>query len=93
MVIDLTPETVALIEGKIARGRYDSADAAITAALRLLDARDRHHDWLRGKMADAAGQVARGDVIEFTDALLDDLDREIDERVRRGDVPNPDVCP
>jgi hypothetical protein len=38
-------------------------------------------------------QAKRGEVVEFTDALLAELDQEVDERVRRRDTPSPDVCP
>jgi antitoxin ParD1/3/4 len=93
MSIELTPQTEALIRQKVASGRYASADEAIATAVRLLDEHDRRMDWLRSKMASAAEQVKHGDVVELTDAFLAELDREVDERLRRGDTPSPDVCP
>lgn len=54
---------------------------------------DQHVRWLRSKMASAEEQVRRGEVVEFTDQFLDDLDREVDERLRCGDAPSPDVIP
>ncbi|MDQ3656733.1 MAG: hypothetical protein M3457_16865, partial [Chloroflexota bacterium] len=58
-----------------------------------LETRDRELAWLRQKIADAAEQVRRGEVVEVTETFWDDLDREVDERITRSHVPNPDVCP
>lgn len=54
---------------------------------------DKPDEWLRAKMAEAEAQVRSGDVVEMTATFWDDLDREVDERPIRGDVPSPDVCP
>jgi Arc/MetJ-type ribon-helix-helix transcriptional regulator len=89
----LSPQHEALIDRIAAAGHYTDVDDVITEALRLLDAHDRQVRWLRSKMATAAIQVERGEVVEFTDDFLDELDREVDERMRRGDTPGSDVCP
>jgi putative addiction module CopG family antidote len=89
----LTPQHEALIDRIVASGQYSDGDEVITEALRLLDAHDQRVNWLRSKMATAEEQVKRGEVVEFTDQFLDELDREVDERLRRGDRPSPDVCP
>jgi hypothetical protein len=48
---------------------------------------------LRAKLRIGIDQLDRGEAIPFTPALLDEIDREVDERIRRGDKPNPDDCP
>ena len=40
--VSLTPELEALIDSKVASGRYRSASEVVRAALRLLDERERH---------------------------------------------------
>jgi putative addiction module CopG family antidote len=89
----LTPQHEALIDQIVASGQYDDPDQVVTEAPRLLHEQDERQQWLRSKMATAAEHVKRGEVVEFTDELLDEIDREVDERLRRGDSPNPDVCP
>lgn len=69
------------------------ASDVVSEALWLLETRDRDDAWLRQKMADAGEQVRRGEMVEMTDTFWDDLDREVDERIARGHVPSPDVCP
>jgi len=39
--VSLTPELEALVDSKVASGRYRSASEVVRAALRLLDERDR----------------------------------------------------
>lgn len=65
----------------------------VEQALRLLETRDRQLTWLRAQMADSLEQVQRGEVYEDNDEFWADLDREVDERLSRGEVANPDVCP
>ena len=91
--VSLTPQLEALIHQKVDSGFYNNASEVVREALRLLEARDRQVAWLRAKMADSAGQVERGEVVELTGSFWDNLNREVDERIARGDAPNPDVCP
>jgi hypothetical protein len=62
-------------------------------AIRLLDEREDQLDTLRAKIRIGLDQLDRGEGIEMTPDVWDDLDREVDERLRRGDTPNADVCP
>lgn len=92
MGIQLTPHAAALIQEKVDSGRYASADEVVRAAIRLLDERDRLQH-LRSLLAVGLEQADRGELLEFTPELLDDIDREVEERFRRGEQPSPDVCP
>lgn len=93
MNVSLTPQLELLIRQKIDAGYYNNASEVIRDALRLLETRDREQAWLGDRMADSAEQFRRGDVIELDDDFWDTLNREIDNRIARGHVPNPDVCP
>jgi len=42
---------------------------------------------------DSVEQVRRGEIVEVTETFWDGLSREVDARVSRGHVPNPDACP
>lgn len=93
MNVSLTPKLEELIQNKVESGYYNNASEVVREALRLLETRDRRLTWLRAQMADSLEQVQRGEVYEVTDEFWADLDREVDERLARGEVPNPDVCP
>ncbi len=89
----LTPKLEKLIHQKVESGYYNNASEVVREALRLLETRDQQRFWLRATMAESAEQVQRGDVFEDTDEFWENLDREVDERLARGDVPRPDVSP
>ena len=95
MSLQLTSQLEAKIEEIMAAGDYPDPEAVLIDALSLLEERERPQqlEWLRAKMASAAEQVKRGEVVEFTDEFLEELDREVDERLRRGDLPSSYVCP
>ncbi len=88
MTVTLTPQLEALIQQKVAGGSYQTADDVIAEALTLLDERDR-----RRRLLAALAEGEQGDGIPFTPELLEEIDREGDERLRRGDKPGPDVRP
>lgn len=93
MSVSLTAQLEEQILQKVESGLYASASDVVREALQLLDTRDRDYAWLRQKMTDAEEQVRRGEVVKMTDTFWDDLDREVDERIARGHVPSPYVCP
>jgi antitoxin ParD1/3/4 len=93
MSVTLTPQAEARIRQKVEAGPYRTPDEVVEEALGLLDERDRRLDALRAKIRVGLDQLDRGEGIELTPALWDEIDREVDERLRRGDRPNPDVCP
>ena len=93
MSVRLTPEVEALIRQKVDSGQYASADEVIQAAIRLLDERDQRLQHLRALLAVGLEQERRGELIDFTPELLDELDREVEELFQRGEQPSPDVCP
>lgn len=92
MGIHLSPEAKSLIQDKVASGRYATADEVIQAAIRLLDDHDRLVH-LQSLLAVGLAQADRGEAVELTPQLLDNIAQEVEERFQRGDESNPDVGP
>lgn len=81
------------IREKVASGQYDDPSAVIRAALRLLENRDRQLSELRALVADGLASIERGEGIELTPEVWEEIEREAHERYRLGFQPKPDVCP
>lgn len=92
MSVQLDRASEALIREKVASGRYRDSAAVIREALAALDERDRFQR-LRDLVADGFASAERGELIELTPELMEELAREADEMDRLGQPPNPDVCP
>lgn len=86
MPIQLTARAEELIQRKVQSGLYPNAEAAIDAAVQLLDEYDRRLQRLREAIAEGEGQP-------WTPELMAEIRREADAMRRRGEAPNPDVCP
>jgi putative addiction module CopG family antidote len=82
----------ALIREKMESGKYGSPIEVVRAGLRLLD-REEKLGRIRAMIAEADAQVAGGETFEYTPELREEMDRELEESLLRGDKPNPDVCP
>ncbi|MEA2514606.1 MAG: antitoxin ParD1/3/4 [Thermomicrobiales bacterium] len=93
MSIQLPPDVEASIRRKVQRGQFPDEGEVVREAIRLLDEREFQLDVLRAKIRVGLDQLDRGEGIEMTDEAWDDLDREVDDRLRRGVAPNPDVIP
>lgn len=89
MTIQLHPETELLIQQEVERGLYPTAEAALAVAMQLLDDHDRKLQRLRELIAE--GEIGEG--IPRTSDLIAQIRREADEMHRRGETPDPDVCP
>ena len=90
MSITLTPQIEHQIRHWVESGLYPDADAVLSDALSLLQ--ERKFAVLRAKIQSGLDQMARGDVIELTPEVWDEIEREADEALRRGEQPSPDVC-
>ncbi len=68
MNVSLTPELEALVQAKVAGGRYQSASEVFREALRLLEERDRLREaqleQLRGRIAVGLDQARRGELLD-----------------------------
>jgi antitoxin ParD1/3/4 len=92
MNVSLTPELEAMIRQQVDSGRYNNASEVVREALRLLDEHQRVQH-LRSLLAVGLEQAQRGEFVEFTPELLEDIARRAKERFLRGEEPDPDVCP
>jgi antitoxin ParD1/3/4 len=92
MSVSLARDLEAMIRERVASGRYTDADEVVREALRLLEERDQL-DHLRSLLAVAQAEADRGELIDFTPELVDEIAQRARERVRRGEAPDPDVCP
>ena len=92
MNVSLTPQLEAMIRQRVESGRYNSASEVVREALRLLEERDRL-EHLRSLIAVGVAEAERGELIDFTPELMDQIARRAKERIRRGEAPDPDVCP
>lgn len=81
------------IEDQVESGRYATASDVIRDALRLMETQRLGEQWLRQRMADAEAQVRSGRTHVDGDEFWTSLNADVDERVRRGDRPGPDVIP
>ena len=92
MNVSRTPELEAMIRQQVDSGRYNNASEVVREALRLLDEHQRVQH-LRSLLAVGLEQAQRGELVEFTPELMEDIHRRAEERFHHGEEPNPDVCP
>ena len=92
MSVTLTPEHEAIVQERVASGRYGDAHEVIGDALRLLEEHERL-EHLRALLEVGRQDELRGDLVTVTPELFEEIDRRVEERFLRGDEPNPDVCP
>jgi antitoxin ParD1/3/4 len=92
MTVTLTHQHKDLVERLVASGQYEDAEQVIGQALHLLEEHERLQQ-LRAKIQIGLDELDRGEGIEVTPEFWDELDREVDEAILRGDEPDPDVCP
>jgi len=92
MHIELDPEIAHLIELKVNQGHYESASDVVREAMHLLEERERLH-LLRAALAEANAEIDRGEYVEWTPTLLDELSDEADDMAAQGLKPHSDVVP
>lgn len=93
MSVTLNADTEEIIRRLVADGRYPDADALVQDALQLLESRQQQINELRAKIQVGIDELERGEFVEVKDEFWDEIDREVDEMLLRGDIPDPDVCP
>ena len=88
MALDIRPETEAAIQERIESGQYRDADEVIRSALKLLD----DHEF-RALVAESRAQFERGEYVELTPAVWDEIERAAEEKARTGAPIQRHVCP
>ncbi len=89
----LTPQLEAKIEELMATGDYDDPEAVLTKALHLLEERDRRLAQLRELLAEGEEGKSRGNAVEFTPELWEEIKQSARRRAVAGEKPSPHVCP
>ena len=93
MTVHLPADLAASIRQQVASGRFVDEAEVVRAALRLLEARERRAQQIRDSVAEGLTAIERGEGIELTPDLMDELEREADELHRQGKQPRADVRP
>src|SRR5688500_10197373 len=93
MTIQLAADVEASILQKVERGDFPDPNEVIREAMRLLDEQERQLAALRAKLQVGIDQLDRGEWVEWTPELMDELWQEAVEMHRRGEKPHADVCP
>ncbi len=83
MQVPVNGQAEQLIRQKVAGGLYPNPSAVVREALRLLDERDRL-ETLRAELRIGLEQIERGEVVDFTPELLDELVLESEQNARDG---------
>lgn len=89
----LTSHDEELAQQIIATGRFSDVAQVVSVALHQLDERERGLDNLRAAIAVGLEAIERGDVIEWTPELADEIWKEAAEAAERDEQPKADVCP
>jgi antitoxin ParD1/3/4 len=93
MVIHVTPEIEADIRQRVERGEYADESEVLREALRMLNVRERRVQEIRASIEEGLAELERGEGIELTPEVMEEISREADELIRLGVLPKPDVCP
>lgn len=93
MTVHLPADLAASIRQQVASGRFVDEAEVVRAALRLLEVRGRRAQQIRDSVAEGLAAIERGEGIELTPDLMDELEREADELYRQGKQPKPDIRP
>jgi antitoxin ParD1/3/4 len=93
MVIHITPEIEAGIRQRVESGEYANESEVLREALRMLNVRERRVQEIRASIEEGLAELERGEGIELTPEVMEEISREADELIRLGVLPKPDVCP
>lgn len=90
MPVSLSPRLEATVDQLVATGHYASVEDVMDEALRLLQEREHQRDHLRAQIRVGLDELDRGEGVELTSDLWDDIDHEADEAFRQGEKPDLD---
>ena len=81
------------VQEQVASGRYATASDVLRAGLRLLEYEDAKLGQLKHLIAESEADYRAGHVMEVTESFWEELNRDVDERVQRGDRAASHVTP
>lgn len=92
MNIVLPPHIQHFVEQEVASGRFaDERDVIVTALESMADDRRIPPDVLAELIAEPLAQMERGEVIPWSDDLMDRLSREAERNARHGHQGGDDI--
>jgi antitoxin ParD1/3/4 len=91
--IQLSDETIEILQRKIDQGLYADAETAVAEAVRRLNDKDHDDEALLDKLQIGINELERGDGIPWNEETKQRILREGRAAYERGDLPDPDVCP
>lgn len=92
MELMLSSKSRELLKTKVAEGAYASESDVVEDSLALLERRD-HARAFEQSLIDADASIDRGEGLEWTPELMEQIWREGDEMYRRGEKPDPYFLP
>lgn len=93
MVIQLSPGLEKKIAALVASGHFADANEVVDTAVQLLEGQERKTERLRGLLRVGFEQEERGELIECTPELMDELAEESERRFLAGEIASPAVGP
>ncbi|CAN5659931.1 type II toxin-antitoxin system ParD family antitoxin [soil metagenome] len=90
--VNLTPRLEEIIHNKVKSGLYNNASEVVREAIRQMDDGDRLKR-LRVAIAEGDADIARGNVLRWTDETMDELKREADQADALGLPIDDDLAP
>ena len=93
MSVRIDDKTESIISEKVAKGQFRNASETIAEVNRQMDERDRRREELRNALAIAQARVERGEFVEWSPQLEDEIVADARRRFAAGKTPKPDVAP
>ena len=93
MAIQLAPDIEASIRQRLEDGNFRNENDVVREAMHLLELREYRRKRLQESVAENLAALERGEGVELTSDLVDELMQEAEDELRRGIGPKPDVCP
>ena len=93
MAIQRSADVEASVRQKVESGPFTDAAEVVREALRVLDEHERQLSTLRAQLQSGLDQLDQGEGVPLTPELVAEIRRDAEERFRRGERPNPEVCP
>ncbi len=90
MTVTVSTDLAAMVQARVASGRYADPSGVVGEALREMDERARQLERLRALVQEG---LDSGPAVALTDELWDEIWQEADERLARGEQTSGDGCP
>lgn len=91
--VSLNEHFAEFVDEQVESGRYTTASDVVHQALRMLEGYETKLARLRALLAEFEEDIKAGRVYEMNDAFWEELGREVDERIKRGEKPAAHVLP